>query len=79
MYIFYEYELTSNFNSENAINYFDNQRAKSTGNIQEGDFITRNIDIANETQIIFDNLSVKEVSVDGTNVLNSTLNSPFNN
>lgn len=79
MYIFYEYELTSNFNSENAINYFDNQRAKSTGNIQEGDFITRNIDIANETQIIFDNLSVNEVSVDGTNVLNSTLNSPFNN
>lgn len=79
MYIFYEYELTSNFNSENAINYFDNQRAKSTGNIQEGDFITRNIDIANETQIIFDNLSVNEVSVDGTNVLNSTLNSTFNN
>lgn len=79
MYIFYEYELTSNFNSENAINYFDNQRAKSTGNIQAGNFITRNIDITSETQIIFDNLSVNEVSVDGTNVLNSTLNSPFNN
>jgi len=79
MYIFYEYELTSSFNSEKAINYFDNQRAKAEGNIQTGDFITRNIDIQEEANIIFDNLSVEEITTTGTNVLNSPLNSPFLN
>ncbi len=76
-YVFYEYELTSSFNSENAINYFDNQRAKASGNIETGDFITRNIDIQNEANIIFDNLTVEEITYEGSNVLNSTLNSPF--
>ena len=38
--IFYTYELTSSFNSESAINYFDNQRAKANGNIGEGEFIS---------------------------------------
>ena len=76
-YIFYEYQLSSSFNSENAINYFDNQRAKATGNIKAGDFITRNIDVQSETNIIFDNLVVEEVSTTGDNVLNSILNSPF--
>ena len=43
--IFYTYTLTSSFNSETEINYFDNQRAKATGNIKSGDFIYRNINI----------------------------------
>jgi len=51
--IYYTFELSSNFNSENAINYFDNQRAKSQGNLNEGETITRNIDLEEETTIIF--------------------------
>jgi hypothetical protein len=73
--IFYEYELTSSFNVENAINYFDNQRAKANGNIQAGDFITRNVDINDEANIIFENLSYEVV--EAGNVLDSILNSPF--
>lgn len=75
--IFYKYELTSSFNSENAINYFDNQRNKTEGNISQGEYIVRNIDIENTANIIWDNLTVTEVSVSGDNVLNSPLNSPF--
>ena len=59
--IFYIYEMTSSFNDERAINYFDNQRAKNYGNIGEGQFIKRNIDIPNQVVIIFDNLQVLEV------------------
>ena len=77
--VFYTYELTSSFNSESEINYFDNQRAKTTGNIELGEFIDRNIDIRETSDIIFDNLTVEEVEVNTTNVLNSTLNSVFNN
>ena len=77
--IFYTYELTSSFNSEKAINYFDNQRNKATGNIAEGESITRNIDINNSAMIIWENATITEisVSVDGDNALNSILNSPF--
>ena len=75
--IFYTYKLSSSFNSENEINYFDNQRAKANGNIKSGDFIDRNIDIENTVNIIFDNLQITEITVDGDNVLNSILNSPF--
>ncbi len=77
--IFYTYELTSSFNSEKAINYFDNQRNKTTGNIAEGESITRNIDINNSAMIIWKNATITEisVSVDGDNTLNSVLNSPF--
>lgn len=75
--IFYTYQLTSSFNSEKAINYFDNQRAKTKGNINLGEFIDRNIDIENTTTIIFDNLQITEKTLSGDNVLNSTLNSPF--
>ena len=75
--IWYTYELTSSFNSENAINYFDNQRAKASGNISSGDYITRNIDVENSALIIFDNTQIQEATVSGDNVLNSTLNSPF--
>lgn len=59
--IFYTYEMTSSFNDERAINYFDNQRAKNYGNIGEGQFIKRNIDIPNQVVIVFDNLQVEEV------------------
>lgn len=73
--IFYSYELSSSFNSENAINYFDNQRFKALGNIAEGQSITRNIDILNEATIIFDNISISEVEIPAnSNVLNFSLN-----
>lgn len=77
--IFYTYELTSNFNMEQDINYFDNQRAKANGNLGEGEYITRNVDIENNANVIFYDSSITEVTVDGDNVLNSVLNSPFNN
>ena len=79
--IFYTYELSSSFNSEKAINYFDNQRNKASGNIQEGESITRNIDISNSALIVWGNSTIEEVSVsiDGDNTLNSVLNSPFIN
>ena len=75
--IFYEYVLTSNFNSETDINYFDNQRAKSKGNIAEGETINRNIDIENNADIIFQNVSIEKLTIDGDNVLNAVLNAPF--
>lgn len=58
----YEYELSNNFDTENEINFFDNQRAKSNGNISQGDFITRNIDIKNTLDIIFNSTTVEEVT-----------------
>ena len=77
--IFYTYEMSSNFNSENAINYFDNQRAKNSGNIANGEYIDRNIDIENTANVIFYDTTFTEVTPVGDNVLNSILNSPFNN
>jgi hypothetical protein len=61
--IFYNYELTSNFNSENAINYFDNQRAKMNGNLGEGDTIIRDIDIENTATIIFYDTNIQETTL----------------
>ena len=75
--IVYTYKLTNSFDTENEINYFDNQRAKKNGNIAQGEYITRNIDIENTANIIFSNLSVTEITVDGDNVLDSVLDSPF--
>lgn len=75
--IFYIYELSSSYNSESAINYFDNQRAKASGNISAGEYITRNIDIENSANIIFNNLVITEI--EEGNILNCTLNSPLNN
>jgi hypothetical protein len=60
--IFYIYTLTNTFNGENAINFFDNQRRKNSGNMEEGQFITRYVDITNECSIIFDNLQVEEIT-----------------
>lgn len=75
--IFYVYTLSSNYESENAINYFDNQRRKANGNINENEFITRNIDIENEANVVFSNVTQTEVTPVGDNILNCVLNSPF--
>lgn len=72
--VFYTYKLVSNFNSENAINYFDNQRNKMVGNIGQGEYITRNIDIENASLIYFDNLGFSEIH---TNILDCELEAPF--
>lgn len=77
--IFYTYELSSSFNSENAINYFDNQRNKAQGNLSEGEYITRNVDIENSASIIFYGLTSEEVTYSNNNILNCGLNAPFNN
>lgn len=77
--LFYAFELTSSFNSENAINYFDNQRNKTKGNIGEGEFVTRNVDIENTANIIFYDGSSEWVQSVGDNVLEATLNAPLNN
>lgn len=73
--IFYTYTLSSSFNSDQDINYFDNQRRKASGNISENEFITRNIDISNNVDIIFSDLEI--IAIDGNNALNSILESPF--
>jgi len=51
--VFYTYELDNNYNFENLINYFDNQRAKTIGNIQEGQFINKYIENTETINIIF--------------------------
>lgn len=75
--VFYTYTLVSSFNSENAINYFDNQRSKNMGNISAGEYITRNIDLENSALIVFSNASATEITITGDNTLNSALNTPF--
>lgn len=77
--IFYTFELTSSFNMEQDINYFDNQRAKAKGNIGEGEYITRNVDIENMANIIFYDSESNQVSLVGDNKLSAVLNSPLNN
>ena len=77
--IFYTFTLSSSFNAEKEINWFDNQRAKTEGNIGEGEFISRNIDINSRANIIWDNLRVEEVDlpVGASNDLQATLESPL--
>ncbi len=71
--IFYTYELSSSFNSESAINYFDNQRAKANGNIKKGQYVSRNVDLEEEAQIIFYDTTATTTSITGNNVLQSSL------
>ena len=71
--IFYTYELTSSFNSESAINYFDNQRAKANGNIGEGEFISRNIDLESTANIIFYDTTATAINITPNNELQSDL------
>ena len=78
--VFYTFILSSSFNSEKAINWFDNQRNKISGNIGEGEFISRNIDITSTANIIWDNLQIEEITtVSGNNTLNIPLNGTFIN
>ena len=75
--VFYTYELSSSLNSETAINYFDNQRAKQIGNISEGKFITRNIDLYNEALIEFYDLDIEEYHITNDNIIECQLDAPF--
>ena len=75
--VFYTYTLSSNFDVENAINFFDNQRRKRSGNIAEDEFITRNVDIDNKANIYFENTTITEITPNNDNVLNAKLNAPF--
>lgn len=75
--IWYTFEMTSSFNSESAINFFDNQRSKRAGNISQGEYITRDIDIYNTAQIKWQNTEVEEIQVDGDNILNAPLDAPL--
>lgn len=75
--IFYTFELSSSYNSESSINYFDNQRRKAQGNIQAGEFIERNIDIENGATIVFNNLSTTSKTITGNNALQCTLGAPL--
>lgn len=61
--VVYEYVLTNTFDTENDINYFDNQRAKMNGNIAQGEYIARNVDIESTTNIVFSNLQIEEITV----------------
>ena len=75
--VFYTYTLSSSYDSEKAINFFDNQRRKMSGNIDEEQFITRNIDLDFEANLIFDELSIQEITITDNNKLNAPLNAPF--
>ena len=78
--IFYTYEMTSSFNTENAINYFDNQRSKNSGNIGEGEFIDRNVSVENTANIIFYDTTIGiPISVTYDNTIECSLNAPFIN
>lgn len=76
-FLFYTYSLSNSYNSELPVNYFDNQRAKNTGNISQGSFITRNIDISHNCTLFFSDLTITEIPINSNNVLNAPLNAPF--
>lgn len=77
MYVFYTFELTNSYNSETAINFFDNQRAKANGNISQGEYVSRNVDVENTANIIFSNLQITEISIGGDNTLEASLEMPL--
>ena len=78
-FIFYTFELTSSFNSETEINYFDNQRSKAKGNIAEGQYISKNIDINSNANVIFYDTQITKIAIEGNNILECTLNAPLTN
>lgn len=69
---FYTYELSSSFNDENAINFFDNQRRKLEGNLQDDEYISRYIDIPSQTNIVFYGATIEPIEIP-VNVLDSEL------
>lgn len=73
--VFYTYELTSSFDSEKAINWFDNQRNKQLGNIEEGQFISRNIDINSTANVLWDNTTFRKINIDKTYTSSNVLDS----
>lgn len=75
--VFYTYTLTNSFDTENAINFFDNQRRKRSGNLEEDEYISRNIDISNEANIYFENTNISEITITDDNTLNAKLNAPL--
>lgn len=79
--VFYTYILSNSFDTENAINFFDNQRRKTNGNIDENEFINRNIDVENEMMIYFEDAQItditSEINADNSNTLNTKLNGIF--
>jgi hypothetical protein len=78
--VFYTYELSSSFNSERNVNWFDNQRNKNSGNIQDGEYILRDVDITSTATIIWDNVQIEEITgITGDNVLDLVLDAPYNN
>lgn len=77
IFVTYTYKLSSNFNSETAINYFDNQRRKLNGNIDQGKYITRNIDIENDIAIEFNNFAITDINSIGDNLLDCILDAPL--
>lgn len=60
---FYTYSLSSSFNFETAINFFDNQRRKLEGSLSEGQYIIRYIDLPSTTNIIFNNLDITDIEI----------------
>lgn len=60
---FYTYSLSSSFNFETAINFFDNQRRKLEGSLSEGQYIIRYIDLPSTTNIIFNNLDITDIDI----------------
>lgn len=76
-YVFYTFKLSSNYNSESAINFFDNQRRKANGNISQGEYISRNIDLENTANIIFSDLQVEEIDISTGNILDGSLDMPL--
>lgn len=77
--IFYEFKLTSSYNSEEALNYFDNQRNKTKGNLKNGQYITRNIDIENVANIVWQEPTIEVLTTDGDNIIENGLEMPLNN
>ncbi len=74
-YVFYTFKLTSNYNAETSINFFDNQRRKANGNISQGEYISRNIDLEDTTNILFSNLKIEEINIDDNLGLETVLES----
>jgi hypothetical protein len=62
---------------ERDVNYFDNQRYKARGNIGDGEFISRNVDIESTANVIFYDLEVTEVEIDTDSTLQSELQTPL--
>jgi hypothetical protein len=75
--IFYVYQLSSSYDADSEINYFDNQRRKATGNISANQFVTRNIDVENSALIKFQNLETSQITTLNNNVLNCELEAWF--